>query len=69
MPAGRERGGAAHVDARRLRVWRDLLTAQRRITTELERELGDATGLSLAEYDVLLHLSEAPQRRDRKSVV
>ncbi len=54
-------------DARRLRVWRDLLTAQRRITAELERELNDAAGLTLAQYDVLLHLNEAPQRRLRMS--
>ncbi|RCV49387.1 MarR family winged helix-turn-helix transcriptional regulator [Marinitenerispora sediminis] len=54
-------------DARRLAVWRDFLQGHSLLMVQLERELKDGAGLSLAEYDVLLRLREAPGRRMRMS--
>jgi len=46
-------------------VWRAFLRAHAVVVGDLERELAESTGLSLAWYDVLLQLAEAPQRRLR----
>jgi DNA-binding MarR family transcriptional regulator len=48
-------------------LWRDMLTSHRRTLAALEEELSSRTGLSLAQYDVLLHLHEAPEHRLRMS--
>ncbi|MBB2913515.1 DNA-binding MarR family transcriptional regulator [Streptosporangium becharense] len=53
------------VDAERLAVWRMLQRAQVRITRVLETELLLRHDLTLASYDVLSQLSEAPGRRLR----
>ncbi len=45
-----------------LRTWRRYLLANARITRILEAELVAAQDLSLAAYDVLVQLSEAPGR-------
>jgi DNA-binding MarR family transcriptional regulator len=52
-------------DPERLAAWRDFLQGHSRLMAELERELRDETGLSLAQYDVLLRLSEAPEQQMR----
>jgi DNA-binding MarR family transcriptional regulator len=49
----------------RLGVWRRFLTAHARVSRDLETELMRDAGLSLAWYDVLLQLAEAPDRRLR----
>jgi DNA-binding MarR family transcriptional regulator len=49
------------------RAWRGLLQMTTRLEAELNRELQAASGLSLADYDVLVALSEAPQGRLRIS--
>ena len=49
----------------RVGVWRAFLRAHAVVVGDLERELAESTGLSLAWYDVLLQLAEAPQRRLR----
>jgi DNA-binding MarR family transcriptional regulator len=49
----------------RLQVWRGFLHAHATVIRELERELSSAQGMSLAWYDVLLQLAEAPERRLR----
>jgi DNA-binding MarR family transcriptional regulator len=41
-------------------VWRDLLAFQNALTSRLDRELHAAVGLGLNDYEVLVHLSEAP---------
>lgn len=46
-------------------AWRSFLRAHARITRELESELLAAQRLSLASYDVLVQLSEAPEHRLR----
>ncbi|MEV4757144.1 MarR family transcriptional regulator [Micromonospora sp. NPDC049559] len=52
-------------DSSRLAAWQDFLFAHSRLLRELERELGEASGLSVAQYDVLLRLSHAPEKRLR----
>jgi DNA-binding MarR family transcriptional regulator len=41
-------------------VWRRLLSVECRVKERLDRELRDGAGLTLGEYEVLVHLSEAP---------
>ncbi len=48
-------------------VWRDYLDVMRRLMERLNRQLVDEAGMSLAEYEVLVQLSESPQRRLRMS--
>jgi DNA-binding MarR family transcriptional regulator len=48
-----------------LDVWRSFLRAHAHLTRVLETELLAAQRLSLASYDVLVQLSEAPDRRLR----
>jgi DNA-binding MarR family transcriptional regulator len=62
-----EHPDARHITARdpRLDPWRAFLTAHARITRRLDEELRAEHDLSLAEYDALLQLAEAPGRRMR----
>lgn len=48
-------------------VWRRLLSVEGRMRERLDRELRAGPGLTLGEYEVLVHLSEAPQRELRMS--
>ena len=47
------------------RAWRGLLQMTSRLNARLNRQLQDAGGLSLPDYDVLVSLSEAPDGRRR----
>jgi DNA-binding MarR family transcriptional regulator len=47
------------------RAWRGLLQMTTRLEAQLNRELQESSGLSLADYDVLVPLSEAAQVRLR----
>src|SRR3954453_16828373 len=47
------------------RAWTGMLRVYDRLMHELDAELERAHGISLAEFDVLLQLSEAPERRMR----
>ena len=49
------------------RVWRDFLTATRLLFDQLDRELQRDAGLSHADYEVLVRLSESAGRRLRMS--
>ena len=49
----------------RLEPWRSFLTAHARITRRLDEELRAEHDLSLAEYDALLTIADAPDRRIR----
>lgn len=60
--AATERGRPTHDE---LVAWRSFLRAHARITRALEAELVAEQRLSLASYDVLVQLTEAPQRRLR----
>jgi len=55
------------LDADEQAVWRDYLDVMRRLMERLNRQLVDEAGMSLAEYEVLVQLSESPQRRLRMS--
>src|SRR3954464_3265963 len=47
------------------RLWRGYLQMQARLTAELNRQLQADSDLSLADYEVLVHLSDAPDSRLR----
>jgi DNA-binding MarR family transcriptional regulator len=49
----------------RLTAWRAFLESHARVTRLLDEELRVEHGLSLAEYDALLQLAQAPERRLR----
>ncbi|MEO1060448.1 MAG: MarR family transcriptional regulator [Actinomycetota bacterium] len=48
-------------------AWRSFLEAQQRLTDRLDRELRDAHGLGLDDYEVLVFLSESDDGRLRMS--
>ena len=49
----------------RLEPWRSFLTAHARVTRRLDEELRAEHDLSLAEYDAMLTIADAPERRIR----
>lgn len=56
-------------DDPRLSSWRAFLHAHARITRRLDEDLQAKHGLSLAEYDVLLQIATAPERRLRMNLI
>jgi DNA-binding MarR family transcriptional regulator len=48
-------------------VWRDFLDVTRLLMERLNRQLVEDSGMTLAEYEVLVRVSEAPERRLRMS--
>jgi len=58
---------ASGTDDRRLAAWRAFLTAHATVVDRLDRELQDEQGLALTWYEVLLHLSRAPDHQLRLS--
>jgi DNA-binding MarR family transcriptional regulator len=56
---------ARRIPPERLAVWREFLEVHALVVGELEAELDAARELPLAWYDVLVSLSEAPERRLR----
>src|SRR5579875_2219859 len=50
------------LDAEEQQVWRTLLNVHGRVVARLDEELQIAHGIGLADYDVLVQLSEAPGR-------
>jgi DNA-binding MarR family transcriptional regulator len=59
--------GAPSPDDPRLRAWAAFLQAHAVVTRRLEAELQAERSLSLAEYDALVQLAIAPERRLRMS--
>ena len=53
------------LDDQEMLAWRSFLVASSRVHEALERDLQAAFGRSLAEYEVLVHLSEADGHRRR----
>ena len=53
----------------RLGAWRALIHAHARLIRRMDEELQATHGISLAEYDALLQLANAPGRRLRMSVL
>lgn len=60
---------AAWLDGREQHVWRGFLRTNAWIYDELEKDLRARTGLSLTEYGILVHLSEARDQRMRMRVL
>ena len=51
--------------AKEERVWRRWLTLNARLSATLQRELQDDAGLSMPDYEVLVHLTDSPEGRVR----
>ncbi|WP_285731060.1 MarR family transcriptional regulator [Nocardiopsis sp. ATB16-24] len=60
---------AVWLDPEQQRVWRAFLRTNAALYDDLEKDLRERTGLSLIEYGILAHLSEAPRRRMRMRVL
>jgi DNA-binding MarR family transcriptional regulator len=60
---------AGLMDSPGIGAWRNFLVSHARITRRLDDELQAAHGLSLAEYDALLQIANAPGRRVRMNVL
>jgi DNA-binding MarR family transcriptional regulator len=58
---------SAAIGTTELEAWVGLLQAHHRLVQQLDAELEHAHGLTLAEYEVLLHLAQAPDRHLRMS--
>ncbi|TJZ96488.1 MarR family winged helix-turn-helix transcriptional regulator [Actinacidiphila oryziradicis] len=57
------------LDEREQRAWRSLMKMQAGLSEYIERQLRTRSGLSTADYQVLAHLSEAPDGRLRSFVL
>jgi DNA-binding MarR family transcriptional regulator len=55
------------LDEREAHVWREFLAMSKRLLSQLGTDLQRATGLSAADYEVLVNLSEAADGRLRPS--
>ena len=53
------------LDSEEQRAWRAWLDAHARLSARLNRELQATSGLSLSDYDVLVHLTDVPEGRLR----
>jgi DNA-binding MarR family transcriptional regulator len=58
-------GGSRWLSATQQHDWRAYIQGSAKLTDALERDLKIRHGLSLAEYEILVQLSEAPERRLR----
>ncbi|WP_433345169.1 MarR family winged helix-turn-helix transcriptional regulator [Microtetraspora malaysiensis] len=56
---------ARWLDADEQRAWRAYLSMQGRLAAALNRQLQLESGLSLADYEVLVHLTDTPEARLR----
>ena len=56
---------ARWLNAEEQRAWRAWLDAHARLSSRLNRELQAGSGLSLSDYDVLVHLTDVPEGRLR----
>ena len=59
--------GTRWLDEREQRVWRVYLETSQQLWEQLEDDLAAATGMPMPEYEILVRLSEAPDRRLRMS--
>ena len=51
--------------AKEERLWRRWLTLNARLSATLHKELHDDAGLSMPDYEILVHLTDNPQGRIR----
>jgi len=67
-PGGRSDPAAGPwLSAAEQRAWRSWLAAERLLVDRLDRQLQDESGMSHADYEILVHLSEADDDRMRMS--
>ena len=59
--------GVRWLDDREQSVWRAYLDVMRLLMDRLGKQVSEDSGLSLGEYEVLVQLSEAPERQLRMS--
>lgn len=59
--------GLQPLDEREMATWHAMLRSHTSVVRKLEAELQAEHGLSLPAYEVLAHVSEAPERRMRMS--
>jgi len=57
------------LDEREQRAWRSIRTMQDGLSEYIERQLRAHSGISSADYEVLAHLSEAPEGRMRSNAL
>lgn len=57
------------LDEREQRAWRSFVTMQEGLSEYIERQLRTHSGMSSADYEVLAHLSEAPEGRLRSNAL
>ena len=57
--------GVRWLDDEEQRVWRQWLHTNSRLTSHLARQMLEESGLSLPDFEVLVTLSETPERRMR----
>ena len=60
-------GGPRWLDAEEQRAWRAWLYSSQLLNDRLDRELTRETGISHAYYEILVQLSETPERQMRMS--
>jgi DNA-binding MarR family transcriptional regulator len=58
-------GGTRWLDDVEMSAWRGLMTAHSKLVARLDASLQESQGISLPDYEVLIHLSEAPEGRMR----
>src|SRR3954462_10225824 len=66
-PPGSFQDGPRWLDQEEQRTWRAYLYSAQLLLDRLDRELTHGTGISHAYYEILVALSEAPERRMRMS--
>jgi len=57
------------LDEREQRAWRSFVTMEEGLSEYIERQLRAHSGISSADYEVLAHLSEAPEGRMRSNAL
>ena len=65
VPAGASKAPVAWLDTDEQQAWRAFLHMHAELTAQLGREMQDEFGLSIADFSVLVQLSEHPDRRLR----
>ena len=55
------------LDEKQQRIWRNYLTATQLLEDVLNKELQSAVGITLGDYEILVRLSESPNRQIRMS--